>query len=65
MQLSGGNFPWGECPGAIVLGGNCPRGATVLGGNCLGGMGGGGNCPGGNCPVPVGNSYLSEFLNCR
>ena len=42
MQLSGGNFPWGECSGAIVLGGNCPRGATVLGGNCLGGRGGGG-----------------------
>ena len=41
MQLSGGNFPWGECSGAIVLGGNCPRGATVLGGNCLGGRGGG------------------------
>ena len=59
-QLSGGVIVWGqlsgecncsrwELSGAIVLGGNCPRGIAwgpiVLGSNFPEG-----NCPGGNCP---------------
>ena len=59
MQLSGGNFPWGECSGAIVLGGNCPRGATVLGGNCLGGRGGAAIAQGGIVLFPL------EIVTCQ
>ena len=43
----GHNFRASNFWGAIVLGGNCPRG-NYPGGNCPGG-----NYPGGNCPVPI------------
>ena len=59
--LSGGNYLWGNCPGAIIRAQLSRRqlsqGTIILGGNCPRG-----NCPGGNFPRGQLSGHQSYYL---